>query len=125
MISERRGEGGGIVRHHSNGPITKWAYKSKMCRLIREILRHLYPIVLESIFVDSLKPFVLNPKVRLKERKVKLEKYIRTVEVFQGVGTEIEMRVMGIMSFVSVEIIVTDLENIRDQLQHVQVCYTQ
>ena len=59
--------------------------------------------------------------MRLKERKVKLEKYIRTVEVFQGAGTEIEMKVMGIMSYVSVEIIVTDLENIRDQLQHVQV----
>lgn len=52
---------------------------------------------------------------------MKLEKYIRTVEVFQGAGNEIEMKVMGIMSYISVEIIVTDLENIRDQLQHVQV----
>ena len=52
---------------------------------------------------------------------MKLEKYIRTVEVFQGAGHEIEMKVMGIMTFISVEIIVTDLENIRDQLQHVQV----
>lgn len=60
--------------------------------------------------------------MRLKERKVKLEKYIRTVEVFQGAGTEIEVKVMAIMSYVSVEIIVTDLENIQDQLQHVQVC---
>ena len=58
----------------------------------------------------------------MKERKVKLEKYIRTVEVFQGAGTEIEVKVMAIMSYVSVEIIVTDLENIQDQLQHVQVC---
>ncbi len=57
----------------------------------------------------------------MKERKVKLEKYIKTVEVFQGAGQEVEIKVMGIMSFVSVEIIVTDLENIRDQLQHVQV----
>ena len=60
-------------------------------------------------------------QIRLKERKVKLEKYIRTVEVFQGAGNEIETKVMGIMSFVSVEVVVTDLDNIRDQLQHVQV----
>ena len=57
----------------------------------------------------------------MKERKVKLEKYIRTVEVFQGAGAEVEMKVMAIMSYVSVEIVVTDLENIQDQLQHVQV----
>lgn len=31
------------------------------------------------------------------------------------------MKVMAIMSYVSVEIVVTDLENIQDQLQHVQV----
>ena len=43
------------------------------------------------------------------------------MEIFQGAGHEVEMKVMGIMTFVSVEIIVTDLENIRDQLQHVQV----
>ena len=52
---------------------------------------------------------------------MKLEKYIRTVEVFQGAGNEIETKVMGIMTFVTVEIIVTDLDNIKDQLQHVQV----
>ena len=60
-------------------------------------------------------------QIRLKERKVKLEKFIKTVEIFQGTGREIEMKVQGIMTFVSVEIVVTDVENIKDQLRHVQV----
>ena len=61
-------------------------------------------------------------QVRLKERKVKLEKFIKTVEIFQGTGREIETKIQGIMTFVSVEVLVTDVENIKDQLRHVQVC---
>ena len=60
-------------------------------------------------------------QVRLKERKVKLEKFIKTVEIFQGTGREIETKIQGIMTFVSVEVLVTDVENIKDQLRHVQV----
>ena len=60
-------------------------------------------------------------QVRLKERKVTLEKYIKNVEVFEGAHREVEVRVMGIMRFMTVEIIMTDVENIKDQLQHVQV----
>lgn len=41
--------------------------------------------------------------------------------MFQGTGQEIETKIMGIMSFVSVEIVVTDLDSVKDELQHVQV----
>ncbi|EDO29907.1 predicted protein [Nematostella vectensis] len=68
----------------------------------------------------KLEKYIRTVEVRLKERKVKLEKYIRTVEVFQGAGRDVEVKVMGIMTFVSVEILVTDVENIKDQLQHIQ-----
>ena len=64
---------------------------------------------------------IFQMQIRLKERKVKLEKYIRTVEMFQGTGREIETKIMGISSYVSVEIVVTDLESVKDELQHVQV----
>ena len=61
-------------------------------------------------------------QVRLKERKVKLEKFIKTVEIFQGTGREIETKIQGIMTFVSVEVLVTDVAHIKDQLRHVQLC---
>lgn len=60
-------------------------------------------------------------QVRLKERKVKLEKYIKNVEMFDSAGQDIEVKVMGIMRFVTVEIVMTSLDDVKDQLQHVQV----
>lgn len=63
-------------------------------------------------------------QVRLKERKVKLEKYIKNVEMFDGVGQEVEVKVMGIMTFLTVEIVMTSVDDIRDQLQHVQVGFS-
>ena len=81
----------------------------------------LVPLIPFGEIANSRGVFFVTLQIRLTERKVKLEKYIRTVEMFQGTGQEIESKFMGIMSFVSVEIIVTDLDSVRDQLQHVQV----
>jgi hypothetical protein len=84
----------------------------KLVRLSKQVTNNEYII---TIIKDNR-----VMQVRLKERKVKLEKYIKTVEVFEGASQEVETKVMGIMRFVTVEIVMTDIDEIRDQLQHVQ-----
>lgn len=84
----------------------------KLVRLSKQVTNNEYII---TIIKDNR-----VMQVRLKERRVKLEKYIKTVEVFEGTAQEVESKVMGIMRYVTVEIVMTDVDEIRDQLQHVQ-----